>query len=96
MKLNLDNFYRSCEGNVDKIFYIVDDDCIVRSTYFSLCAIPHRYHTVKWWFIFNKNNKNYMLIYLENPKKKYDAKEFFRRKTFFRDMCQFLLEDPTL
>ena len=90
MKLNLDNFLRACDAEIDKVHYIIDDDRMVRTERASLYSLPCRYHTVKWWSLFNRNGKVEMLLYLENPHKKYDWSEWVKRREYFLEVSRGL------
>ena len=90
MKLNLDNFIRSCEAKISVIHYIVDDDLMVRTERAGVYSLLHQYHTVKWWSVFFRNGQVELLVFLENPKKKYDVHEWFRRRKYFCEIREIL------
>lgn len=92
MKLNVDNFIRSCEAKIGRIHYIIDDDLMVRTERAGVYSHSylHMYHTIKWWSVFNRNGTLEMLLYIENPKKKYDWKEWNRRRKFFCEVYECL------
>lgn len=90
MKLNLDNFIRSCDAKINAFHFIQDGEEMVRTRSGDFIFHSRSYHTVKWWSVFNRNGGLEMLIYLENPRKKYDWNEWSRRRKFFCEIREIL------
>lgn len=90
MKLNVQNFLRSNETKSDEIWYIKDDDQIVRKANSTYDFTGQMYHTVKWWAYLRSNGMLILLMYIENPRKKYDYAEWLKRRKYFCEIYEIL------
>lgn len=91
MKLNVQNFLQSDETKADAIWYIKDDDPLVRKASHSLYDFTGQmYHTVKWWAYLRSNGKLILLMYIENPSKKYDFNVWSERRKRFCEIYETL------
>jgi len=91
MKLNLDNFLASDETKADEVWYIKDDDLIVRkANHNRYDFIGCRYHYVKWWAYIKANGRLMLLMYIENPKQKYNCETWLKRRKYFCEIYETL------
>lgn len=91
MKLNVYNFLSSDETKADEVWYIKDDDMIVRKANHSIYDfVGCYYHYVKWWAYIRANGRLMLLMYIENPKQKYCIETWLKRRKYFCEIYETL------
>jgi len=91
MKLNFDNFLQSSHSDIKRIHKIQEGDDIVRSEYPSHSVYYGcQYHEVKWWAVIYRNNQQELLVFLKNPKSKWDCYDWCKNHKFFTDTLKIL------
>lgn len=90
MKFNVQNFLRSNETKFNKMWYIKDDELLVRCANGVSDFTGQIYHTVKWWGFIKRGTDLDLLMYIENPKLKYSIDEWSRRRNYFCKIYEIL------
>lgn len=91
MKFNVQNFLEADKTKADEIWYIKDDDELIRKVSnddFSFTV--QAYHRVLWWAYIKSNGKLVLLMYIENPRKKYDYNVLLKRRRYFFEVYESL------
>lgn len=91
MKFNFENFLAASATAVKGIYYIKDDDKIVRySKINDLVSVGHQYHLVKWWACFELHGDLYLLLYLVNSRKNWTLLTWCDRRKYFLEILEIL------